>query len=154
MKQATLCFVRKNGHVLLGLKKLGFGAGKWNGFGGKVEEGETVEQAAARELFEESGLRAELVKHGELTFQFANKPEWNQVVHVFVATSWSGNPIESDEMLPKWTSEKELPFDKMWVDDKHWLPLVLEGKVVRGSFLFDGDELKEFVVEAKESEKK
>lgn len=150
MRQATLAFVKKENHVLLGFKKTGFGAGKWNGFGGKVEPGETVEQAAARELFEESGIKADLVKHGELTFVFKNKPEWNQIVHVFVAKSWSGEPVESDEMRPEWKAESELPFEKMWVDDIHWLPHVLAGKVVRGSFVFDGDVLLEHAVMVEE----
>ena len=44
--------------LLLGRKKRGFGEGKWNGFGGKLEPGETVEEAAVRELQEESGVTA------------------------------------------------------------------------------------------------
>jgi len=47
-KVLTLAFVRRHGEVLLGYKKCGFGAGKWNGFGGKVEPGETIEDAAKR----------------------------------------------------------------------------------------------------------
>ena len=39
MKQTNLCFLLKDGKVLLGMKKRGFGAGKWNGFGGKLKEG-------------------------------------------------------------------------------------------------------------------
>jgi len=42
--------------ILLGLKKRGFGVGKWNGFGGKVDPHETVFQGALRELKEESGI--------------------------------------------------------------------------------------------------
>eukprot|EP00056_Hartaetosiga_gracilis_P017259 m.6783 g.6783 ORF g.6783 m.6783 type:complete len:151 (-) comp5533_c0_seq1:454-906(-) len=38
--------------ILLGMKKRGFGKGKFNGFGGKLEKGETVEEAAVRELQE------------------------------------------------------------------------------------------------------
>ena len=42
--------------ILLGMKKVGFGLGKWqHTFAGKVEEGESVEEAAARELQEETG---------------------------------------------------------------------------------------------------
>eukprot|EP00051_Salpingoeca_urceolata_P006046 m.80347 g.80347 ORF g.80347 m.80347 type:complete len:91 (+) comp14659_c1_seq3:1046-1318(+) len=44
------------GRVLLGLKKRGFGQGKLNGFGGKVEAGETVAEAAARELEEVNAI--------------------------------------------------------------------------------------------------
>lgn len=48
-KLLTLVLVRNDvGDILLGLKKRGFGEGKWNGFGGKVEPGETIHQAAAR----------------------------------------------------------------------------------------------------------
>ena len=45
-----LAIVNKNGRVLLGLKKKGFGQGYYNGFGGKVEPGETIVQAAQREV--------------------------------------------------------------------------------------------------------
>lgn len=47
-KLLTLVLVREPSRVLLGLKKKGFGAGKWNGFGGKVEQGETILEGAKR----------------------------------------------------------------------------------------------------------
>ena len=47
-KLLTLALVRQGEFILLGLKKKGFGEGKWNGFGGKVEHGETICQAAIR----------------------------------------------------------------------------------------------------------
>ena len=50
-KVLTLVFLRKEGEVLLGYKKHGFGSGKWNGFGGKVEPGESVAEGAARKVF-------------------------------------------------------------------------------------------------------
>ena len=52
----TLCLLRKHDKLLLGMKKQGFGSGKYNGFGGKVEMGETVEEAAKREVVEEVGI--------------------------------------------------------------------------------------------------
>lgn len=52
----TLCFLLDGDKVLLGLKKKGFGQGKWLGIGGKVEEGESVEEAAKREVKEEIGV--------------------------------------------------------------------------------------------------
>ena len=47
-KLLTLLFVLKPGKVLLGYKKRGFGADRWNGFGGKVQQGENIEEAAIR----------------------------------------------------------------------------------------------------------
>lgn len=47
-KLYTLAFVLDAGKILLGMKKRGFGAGRWNGFGGKVHPGESIEAAAKR----------------------------------------------------------------------------------------------------------
>lgn len=47
-KVLTLAFIRETSRILLGLKKKGFGEGRWNGFGGKVEPGETIHEAAVR----------------------------------------------------------------------------------------------------------
>jgi 8-oxo-dGTP diphosphatase len=137
LKQATLCYVVDGSKVLLGLKKVRFGAGKWNGFGGKVESSETPEVAAVRELKEEVGLIANgLKKSAEITFLFPHKPEWDQVVHVFVAKNWSGVPKESEEMKPDWFDVSKLPLASMWSTDVDWLPNVLAGKFVKGSVVF------------------
>ena len=57
MRQCTLVFVfNPKKQILLAMKKRGFGEGKWNGAGGKVETGETIIQAASRELGEETGI--------------------------------------------------------------------------------------------------
>lgn len=49
-KLLTLVLIVQPGRVLLGMKKRGFGAGKWNGFGGKVQPEETIEDAARRQV--------------------------------------------------------------------------------------------------------
>ena len=122
------------------MKKRGFGSGKWNGFGGKVKEGEDVEQAALRELFEEAGVKAiNPKKVAELTFLFPYAKDWDQIVHVFLAKEWKGVPKETEEMLPRWFKFNEIPFEKMWADDKHWLPLILDGKKVNAVFTFNKD---------------
>lgn len=73
--------------MLLAMKKRGFGVGKFNGVGGKVEVGESEQEAAIREAEEEIGVKIKLREaepYGVLKFYFDGKPEWNQVCHVFV----------------------------------------------------------------------
>lgn len=136
-KLLTLVVAIKEGQVLLGMKKRGFGAGRWNGFGGKVEAGETLEAAAIRETEEEAAITLEALEaSGVLTFQWVGKPEVLEV-HVFKTTKWHNDPSETEEMRPKWFSFEEIPYKDMWSDDPHWLPLLIEGKKFKGSFVFD-----------------
>ena len=117
------------------MKKRGFGAGRWNGFGGKVQEGETIGAAALRELQEEVGITAkEIKKLGVLDFEFNGKPGILQV-HIFKANNFEGEPQESEEMKPQWFNVSEIPYKEMWPDDIHWIPLFLADKKFRGRFL-------------------
>jgi len=137
LPQKTLCFAKRGDEILLGMKKEGWGQGRWNGAGGKIEPGEFEERAASRELFEEFGLITEnLNKVAEITFTFPDK-SWNQVVHVYLTQNWEGEITESDEMKPRWFPIKEIPYLEMWSDDIYWLPLVLQGEKIRARFSFD-----------------
>jgi len=137
-KVLTLCIIQQGDRVLLGMKKRGFGKGRWNGFGGKVQEGETIAEAAKRELKEEAGIVTEdLQERGILEFTFQNNPELLEV-RVFYVSHFTGEPVETEEMRPQWFSAGEIPFEHMWPDDKLWLPLFLEGKRFKGTFLFQG----------------
>lgn len=123
--------------MLLGMKKRGFGTGRWNGFGGKVAEGETIGDAAKREVEEEAGIQTlDMKQVGVLDFEFVNDPKVLEV-HIFSATQFTGEPTESEEMAPKWFSIDTIPYEQMWSDDKYWLPLLLQGKTFKGKFLFD-----------------
>ncbi|XP_065540588.1 oxidized purine nucleoside triphosphate hydrolase isoform X1 [Lathamus discolor] len=139
-KLFTLVLVVQPQRVLLGLKKRGFGAGLWNGFGGKVQPGESIEEAARRELLEESGLTVNtLQKMGQITFEFVGNSELMEV-HIFRADDFHGEPTESDEMRPQWFQLDEVPFSRMWADDIYWFPLVLQKKLFRGYFKFQGQD--------------
>lgn len=139
-KLLTLCFVHAPPRILLGMKKRGFGAGRWNGFGGKVADGESIEAAARREFREETGIEAgELQRCGTLTFHFLGDPEVLEV-SVFRVADISGIPVETEEMCPQWFLESEIPYDEMWPDDRYWFPLFLAGKDFRGEFFFEGTE--------------
>lgn len=136
-KVLTLCMVVQDQRILLGMKKKGFGVGRWNGFGGKVEEGETIEQAATREVHEESGIRvSEMEKVGIINFEFENEPKVLEV-HIFRVMNFTGEPTESEEMKPQWFDVDEIPYNEMWSDDIYWLPLILQGKKFKGTFFFD-----------------
>jgi 8-oxo-dGTP pyrophosphatase MutT (NUDIX family) len=142
--RATICFLidAESRRVLLGLKKRGFGQGKYNGFGGKIADGEDARDAAVREVREECGLEvapADLVAAGHLTFIFPFCPESNHDVEVFRVATWRGEPRESDEMRPEWFPIGAIPYGRMWEDDGHWLPLVLGGAAVEAEFAFAAD---------------
>jgi ADP-ribose pyrophosphatase YjhB (NUDIX family) len=138
MKQATLCFLIRDETIWLAMKKKGFGAGKYNGYGGKINENETIEDALHRELLEEASVRAiNHTKMGEISYTFPNKPELNHYVHVYVIDKWQGIPKESEEMSPELFTFKDIPYDKMWSNDKHWLPLVLKGQKIKGDIIQD-----------------
>ncbi len=139
-KLLTLCIIYEHPRILLGMKKRGFGKGRWNGFGGKVEKGETIEEAAKRELTEEVGVMPHsLEKRGIIEFEFKDNPEILEM-HIFCVNGFAGTPKESDEMKPQWFDVSEIPFDSMWSDDKYWLPSFLNDKKFKGKFFFDVSE--------------
>lgn len=147
MKIATICFCLKENEVLLAMKKRGFGAGKWNGFGGKVKEGEQIKSTATREIFEEAGLQVEetaLQQFAKIQFYFESEPVFE--CHVFIARQWEGEAKESEEMRPQWHFIDKLPFDEMWAADCQWMPLILSGKKIEAviNFNSDGSLVKDF----------
>lgn len=145
MIHTTLCLLMRGKppeQVLLGFKKEGFGRGKYTGFGGKVEPGETLAEAAVRELEEETGVRVreeDLQPVGRLEFHFPEKIAWSQVVYVFAAWRWRGRVRESREMKPAWFSVHRLPVRRMWQDGAHWLPRILAGESIQARFVFHAD---------------
>jgi len=137
-KILTLCIIHQGDKVLLGMKKRGFGMGKWNGFGGKVAEGESIEEATKRELFEECEVSVDnLENRGVLDFSWKGKEDQVLEVNIFKATEFSGQPQETEEMKPQWFDVDKIPFEKMWADDIFWIPLFLAGKKFKGKFVFD-----------------
>lgn len=135
----TLCFIERDGKFLM-LRKADklFGGGKWNAPGGKIADGETAETCAAREVLEETGLEAKNLEHrGLLNFFNAGKLDWS--VHVFVTHEFNGSPKAGREGELRWIAKDDLPFDQMWEDDQHWLPMMLEGKRFEGNFYFMKD---------------
>lgn len=131
----NLLLVRKDDQILLAMKKRGFGAGWWNGYGGKVMAGETVEEALVREVKEESGMVLKSCrKVGFVRFENVDK---FVEVHIFEAKEIEGEPVETEEMSPKWFPVTNLPYDKMWKSDFPWYQLYFAGKLFKGEVVFD-----------------
>lgn len=139
-QQATLLFVIRDDQILLIHKKRGLGAGNINGPGGRLEPGETPLEAAIREVQEELCITPLNISYsGELYFQFLD----GLSIHgtVFRASDFEGEPTETDEATPIWTRTTQIPYERMWQDDRHWVPLMLDNKRFHGYFIFDGSNM-------------
>jgi 8-oxo-dGTP diphosphatase len=139
MKLATLCYLRQNGKTLMvhRIKKPNdIHEGKWNGLGGKFEPGETPEDCAQREIFEESGLRVkQLILKGLLTFPlFARDEDW--YAFVFVTTDFEGSLIESPEGILQWIDDSELMDLNLWAGDRIFLPWLDRPGFFSGKFVY------------------
>ena len=136
-KELTLLFLLKEDEILLAMKKRGFGKGKWNGIGGKVEDGESIEEALIRECQEEISVTPiDSKKVANLLFDEIHEHERKMMhVNVFTSRQWHGEPTESEEMKPRWFKQSQIPYDKCWSDDKYWLPQILLGRLIVASFI-------------------
>ena len=137
--ETTLLLFRKNNKILLAQKKRGFGAGKFNGVGGKIKPNETLEEAMIRETKEEIGV-VPLDYHyvGVIDFiEVVNGEKLNVVMYLFTASEYEGELVETEEMKPYWFDINKIPYDQMFPDDKYWMPYFLNNEDFDASFEFD-----------------
>ena len=138
MQKWTLCMITKGNKVLLKFGSRSISKNKWNGLGGKIDDGETPEEGLIREVKEESGLTVtKMKKFGNVRFYKGSKKEILGIGHVFLVTGVSGKAVGGEEGEVRWFSKDKLPLDKMWEDDRYWLPLLFEGKGADMEFLYD-----------------
>lgn len=142
LHNATACFLIKKNKILLGLKTQKIGKGCWNGYGGGIEDGESVIEAAIRELKEETGRnKAEgviaLPEHLEkiAIVDFHNTKSDGETfvcrVHFYIVKKWDGEARETEEMIkPTWFEIDNLPFNRMMPADKIWFPVALSGRKI------------------------
>ena len=139
--EITLCYLRRGIYILLAVKRRGIGEGKFKGYGGgRIEYGETPEEAAVRDIKQESGVSAEtenLEKVALIDFHNIDPEGIISIcrVHVYFLTTWKGTPVETIEMTtPRWFGGFEsLPFGMMTLADKELLrEIFLKGNKVEG----------------------
>lgn len=143
---ATLVFVFRDDELLLIDKKTGLGKGKINAPGGKVDPGESPEEAARRECREELHIEVSNLEYcGEHRFQFVD----GYSIHVWVyrTRDFEGVPTETREAAPVWTPIDQIPFDAMWEDDRYWLPMMIRGQRFQTRWIFDGDRMVDYHID-------
>jgi ADP-ribose pyrophosphatase YjhB (NUDIX family)/ribosomal protein S18 acetylase RimI-like enzyme len=84
--------VVRGGRVLLGRRRGAHGAGDWALPGGHLEFGETPEACAARELAEETGLRAAALRRAPFTSDVLDADSRHYVTLFLVADGITGDP--------------------------------------------------------------
>jgi ADP-ribose pyrophosphatase YjhB (NUDIX family) len=144
---ANTCLVR-DGEVLLMHKLRGFGEGKVVLPGGRRYPQEDLEACALREFEEEVGLKPiapQLL--GQCSYQFEDGLAFQ--IQVFKASSAIGTLQRSDEALPFWVPSSQIPYEQMWPDAVHWLPLILQDQPFKGRFLFKGSQMLDMKIRLK-----
>jgi 8-oxo-dGTP diphosphatase len=147
VKLATLCYVQRDGHTLMlhRIKKANdMHQGKWNGLGGKLESGETPEECAVREVYEESGLRVEQpILRGMIVFpQFNNGDDW--ITYIFVITQFTGTQIDSDEGVLQWIPDDKLLDLNLWPGDRIFLRWLDDPRFFSAKFVYEAGELTKY----------
>lgn len=104
------------------------GVRRWNGVGGWVEEGESLEEGLLREFKEEVGLEIEKEKLKKVLSLDRKDPKYDWQLNVFLLPVFNETPDLVDPTLKefKWFDFDEIPYEKMWEDNKDWLPELLQ----------------------------
>jgi 8-oxo-dGTP diphosphatase len=140
MQLATLCYVMDKDRTLMlyrNKKKNDYHEGKWNGLGGKFEQGETPEECVIREVKEESGLTIKNPKlRGFITFpMFDGVKDW--YVFLFTAPEFEGSLIDSREGTLEWIPNEKLLDINLWDGDKIFIPWLFEDKFFSAKFVYE-----------------
>ncbi len=136
--KATLCHIIDGNKVLLKMAVRGISKGKWNGPGGKFEKGETPEQCAIRETYEETGITMRSpFFHGKLYFFMEGRRKLAIEGYLFSTRRFYGRVRPSEEGEVKWFGVNSLPSSRMWDDDKYWFDLMLKRKKFDAYIYYD-----------------
>lgn len=102
--------------------------GKYNGLGGKLDQGESVTDCMIREVFEESGLSAtDLRLRGTINWPGFGKNAEDWFGFIFRIEGWTGTPHQGNhEGTLEWVARERLLDLPMWESDRLFLPMVFD----------------------------
>ena len=126
MRNTTLVHLERDGKYLmlhLVKKERDENHDKWVGIGGKFEEGESPEDCALREVYEETGLTLRSWAYrGIVTFV---SDEWGtEYMHLFHSADFTGTVKDCDEGVLEWVDKKALLSLPIWAGDRIFLRLL------------------------------
>ena len=131
MRNTTLCYLERDGSLLMlfrNKKAVDENHGKWIGVGGKFEEGETPEECAVREVYEETGLKVGSLRlRGIITFVM--QPLTTEYMFLYTCDDFSGELSDPDgcpEGILRWVEKEKLDELPMWEGDRIFLRLLME----------------------------
>lgn len=102
--------------------------GKWLGVGGKLEEGETVDECAEREVFEETGIKdASLKRIGLIHFKSDIYPDEDMYLYKGnIKEKFQPEEINEGELV--WIPKEKVMSLPLWEGDRVFLKDLAEGK--------------------------
>lgn len=131
MKRTTLCYIEKDGCYLMlrrAASKKDGSAGKYLGVGGKIEQGETVEQCLLRETREETGLSLVSFRQRGVVSFFSDLYE-DETMYLYTAIQAEGDPpAVCDEGELSYIPKEKVPSLPLWEGDRIFLRPACKGR--------------------------
>lgn len=120
--ETTLVYIEHDGCFLMlhrTKKQNDMNKDKWIAIGGHLEEGESKEECAIREVKEETGLILHSLKYrAKLTFI---NDDYNEIMHLFTSDDFSGELIECNEGDLEWIKKEDILSLNIWEGDKDFM---------------------------------
>ena len=106
---SAVALIDVDGRVLLAQRPQGKSmAGLWEFPGGKIEQGETPEEALIRELHEELGIDTWASCLAPLTFASHSYDDFHLMMPLFACRKWQGAPHAREGQVLKWVKPNQM----------------------------------------------